>query len=132
MKKIIVLILVVISAFISSAVYAAGNNTPGSISLWERLRKKIESFTPQKKIGATNAVGGVRGAPSDANDIYWKGEATHEVIDADELSAFKKAMDLAVAGETKQASAAFANFIKNHPNSSLRKDADQALAALAQ
>lgn len=130
MKKIIVLLLVAMSAFTSAEIYAADNN-PGSTSLWERLRKKIESFTPQKKIGATNAVGGVRGAPSDANDIYWKGEATHEVIDADELGAFKKAMDLAVAGETKQATTAFTEFIKNHPNSTLRKDADQALAALA-
>jgi TolA-binding protein len=130
MKKIIVLFFVIASAFSSVTLYAADNNS-GSMSLWERLRKKIETFTPQKKIGATNAVGGVRGAPSDANDIYWKGEASHEVIDADELSAFKKAMDLATAGETKQAHDAFAEFIKNHPDSSLRKDADQALAALA-
>ncbi|MFA5824997.1 MAG: hypothetical protein WC825_03370 [Gallionellaceae bacterium] len=130
MKRIIVLFLVVVSAFSSAAIYAADSNA-GSSSLWERLRKKIESFTPQKKIGATNAVGGVRGAPSDANDLYWKGEASHEVIDADELGAFKKAMDLAAAGETQQAHAAFAEFIKKHPDSSLRKDADQALAALA-
>ena len=130
MKKIIVLFLVVVSAFTSAAIYAADNN-PGSMSLWEKLRKKIESFTPQKKIGATNAVGGVRGAPSDANDIYWKGEASHEVIDAEELTTFKKAMDLATAGETKLAHDAFAEFIKNHPDSALRKDADQALVALA-
>ena len=131
MKKFIVLLLVVVSACTSVTLYAADNNS-GSASLWERLRKKIESFTPQKKIGATNAVGGVRGAPSDASDIYWKGEESHEAIDADELAAFKKAMDLAAAGETKQAHVAFAEFIKKHPDSSLRKDADQALAALAE
>lgn len=130
MKKIILLLLVAMSAFTSAAIDAAADN-PGSMSLWEKLRKKIESFTPQKKIGATNAVGGVRGAPADANDIYWKGETIHETIDADELIAFKKAMDFAVAGETKQATAAFSEFIKSHPDSSLRKDADQALVALA-
>jgi TolA-binding protein len=129
MKKIIVLFFVVASAFSSATLYAADSNS-GSMSLWERLRKKIETFTPQKKIGATNAVGGVRGAPSDANDIYWKGEATHETIEAEELNAFKKAMDLGAAGETKQAHDAFAEFIKTYPNSSLRKDADQALATL--
>ena len=130
MKRIIVLLLMVVSAFTSASIYAA-DNTAGSMSLWEKLRKRIESFTPQKKIGATNAVGGVRGAPSDANDIYWKGENSHEVIDAEELGAFKKAMDLAAAGETQQAHTAFSEFIKAHPDSALRKDADQALAALA-
>lgn len=129
MKRVIMLFFVVMSAFTAATIYAADN--AGSTSLWERLRKKIESFTPQKKIGATNAVGGVRGAPSDASDIYWKGEAGKDSIDADELNAFKKAMELATAGETKQAHAAFSDFIKNHPDSSLRKDADQALAALS-
>lgn len=132
MKKIVALLLVSLSTglFAASSGYAADNGN--SLSLWEKLRRKIESFTPQKKIGATNAVGGVRGAPSDANDVYWKGESKREVIDAEELSAFKKAMDLAAAGESKQAHAAFAEFVKKHPESSLRKDADQALAALAE
>lgn len=129
MKRIIVLFLLVVSSFTSASIYAADSNA-GSISLWDRLRKKIESFTPQKKIGVTNAVGGVRGAPSDAHDIYWKGEVSHDVIDADELNVFKKAMDLAAAGEKKQANSAFAEFIKAYPESSLRKDADQALAEL--
>lgn len=129
MKKIIVLLLVAISACTASASYAADNSS-GSMSFWETLRKKLESFTPQKKIGVTNAVGGVRGAPSDAQDIYWKGEASKEELDAAELSAFKKAMDLATAGEKQQAHSAFEEFIKSYPNSKLRKDADQALAAL--
>jgi TolA-binding protein len=129
MKKIMVLFLLVVSSFTSASIYAADSNA-GSMSLWDRLRKKIESFTPQKKIGVTNAVGGVRGAPSDAHDIYWKGEASNETIDADELEAFKKAMDFAAAGEKKQANSAFAEFIKEHPESPLRKDAVQALAEL--
>jgi TolA-binding protein len=130
MKKIFALILVLLSSFVSSAIYAADNNS-APVSLWEKLRKKVESFTPQKKISATNAVGGVRGALSDANDIYWKGEATHEEVDADEMDAFKKAMSLGETGETNQAQAAFASFIKEHPDSPLRKDADQALLALS-
>ena len=130
MKKFSTLILVLVSTFVSSEIYAAGNNS-GTTNLWEKLRKKIETITPQKKIGATNAVGGVRGALSDASDIYWKGEATHEQIDADEIAAFKQAMDLGAAGEKDQAQAAFSDFVKNHPDSPLRKDADQALAELS-
>ncbi len=128
MKKLMVLFLVLAGSFTSANVSAAD---AGSMSLWEKLRKKVESFAPQKKIGATNAVGGVRGAPSDAQDIYWKGEATQETIEAEELAAFKKAMDLAAAGEKKQANSAFAEFVKKHPDSPLRKDADQALVELA-
>lgn len=131
MKKFVAMCLMVVSAVAASTVYAADSSS-GAMSFWEKLRQKIESFTPQKKIGVTNAVGGVRGAPSDANDIYWKGEASKEQIDAEELAAFKKATDMAVAGETKQAQEAFAAFIKSHPDSKLRKDADQALASLAQ
>ncbi|MEI7842724.1 MAG: hypothetical protein WCI39_06805 [Gallionellaceae bacterium] len=128
MKKLVVLFFVLVSALTSATVFAAD---AGSMSLWEKLRKKVESFAPQKKIGATNEVGGVRGAPSDAHDIYWKGEATQEKIEAEELAAFKKAMDLAAAGEKKEASSAFADFVKKHPDSALRKDADQALVELA-
>lgn len=129
MKRIVTLILL-LSFFHVPVIYAA-ENSAGSMSVWDQLRKKIESFTPKKKLGATNAVGGVRGAPSDANDIYWKGEATNETIEADELAAFKNAMELVAAGNTKQAQEGFTDFIKKYPNSSLRKDADQALAALA-
>jgi TolA-binding protein len=128
MKKMIVLFFVLLGSLTSLNLFAADTS---SMSLWEKLRKKVESFAPQKKIGATNAVGGVRGAPSDAQDIYWKGEATQETIDAEELAAFKKAMDLVAAGEKKHANSAFAEFIKKHPESPLRKEAEQALVELA-
>ncbi|TAJ76241.1 MAG: hypothetical protein EPO42_12920 [Gallionellaceae bacterium] len=126
MKKMIVLMLLLGATLASPFARAEGKE----LSFWDKLRKKVETVTPQKKIGATNAVGGVRGALSDAHDIYWKGEAVPVEIDPAELGAFKKAMDLATTGETKQARDAFAEFVKNYPNSSLRKDADQALAAL--
>jgi len=130
MKKIFALILLVTFACVSQVIFAA-DNKDGSMSFWDMLRKKIESFTPQKKIASTNAVGGVRGALSDASDIYWKGEAAQELIDADEMAAFKKAMDLGASGDKNQAQAAFADFIKSYPDSTLRKDADQALSALS-
>ena len=130
MKKIFTFIFIAACACSSASIYA-DNNAGGTKSFWEKLRTKIEGFTPQKKIAATNAVGGVRGALSDASDIYWKGEATHEVIDSDEMSAFKKAMNLGASGDATQAQAAFEEFIKTYPQSSLRKDADQALAALS-
>ena len=129
MKKAMVMVLFLGAALGSQALYAAEGND-GGLSFWENLRKKIQVLVPQKKVSASTAVGGVRGAGIASDDAYWKGEKGTQIIDADELAAFQKAMSLAEAGEVKQAQAAFSEFIKKSPDSHLRKDADQALALL--
>lgn len=101
------------------------------LSLWERLRKKIELLTPKKKLATTTAAGGVRGTLADADDVYWKGEAEQIAIDEDELTAFTQAIELVDTGKTDDAKAAFAGFVKKYPGSSLRPDAEAALAHLA-
>ena len=108
----------------------AADDGNAGLSFWERLRKKIEMLAPQKKVTATTAVGGVRGAPVTADDTYWKGEKAAETVDADELDEFQKAIALAESGESKQAQAAFSEFVKKSPDSPLRQDAEQALAQL--
>lgn len=100
------------------------------LSLWERLRKKIELLTPKKKLTTTTAAGGVRGSLADADDVYWKGEAEQVAVDADELKAFTNAIELVDSGKMDEAKAAFADFVKQYPDSSLRKDAEAALAQL--
>ncbi len=127
MKKLIAL-FVLLGVVLSAPAYSADDNQDGS--LWERLRKKIELLTPRKKISTTTAVGGVRGSLADADDVYWKGEATTQPIDADELAAFKKAITLAETGDMAGAQAAFTDFLSKHPDSGLRKDAETALAQL--
>ena len=129
MKKAMVMVLLLGMFSGSQALYAAEGND-SALSFWEKLRMKMQVLVPQKKVSATNAVGGVRGAAVASDDIYWKGEKGTQTIDADELAAFQKAMSLAEAGEVKQAQAAFSEFIKKSPDSHLRKDADQALALL--
>lgn len=127
MKKLIAL-FVLLGVILATPSYAAGNTE--APSLWETLRKKIETMTPQKKLSTTTAAGGVRGSLADADDIYWKGETKAQVIDSDELAAFKKAMALVDAGNTAGAQAAFTDFIKQNPDSTLRGDAEAALAQL--
>ena len=127
MKKLIAL-FVLLGIVLAVPAYSADDKQDGS--LWERLRMKIELLTPKKKISTTTAVGGVRGSQADADDIYWKGEAKAQPIDADELAAFKKAISLAEAGDTEGAQNAFSDFLKKHPDSRLREDAEQALAQL--
>jgi TolA-binding protein len=127
MKKLIAL-FVLLGVVLASPVYSADEKQ--EVSLWERLRMKIEMLTPKKKISTTTAVGGVRGSQADADDVYWKGEAKAQPVDAEELAAFKKALSLGDAGDVAGAQAAFSDFLKKHPDSRLREDAEQALALL--
>ena len=127
MKRLIAL-WVLLGVVLAAPGYAVGNSSEPS--LWERLRKKIELMTPKKKLSTTTAAGGVRGTLADADDVYWKGEAKAQAIDADELDAFKKAMSLVDAGNVANAQAAFSDFIRQHPDSTLRADAEAALAQL--
>ncbi len=127
MKRLIALI-VLLGVMLATPSFAAGSSPEPS--LWERLRKKIELMTPKKKLSTTTAAGGVRGSLADADDVYWKGEAKAQTIDEDELAAFKKAMTLVETGNTAEAQSAFTDFIKLHPESSLKSDAEAALAQL--
>ncbi len=97
----------------------------------QKLRMKLERVIPQKKVSTTTAVGGVRGAPVEATDVYWKDETKPVVVDPSELAAFQKAMGLADEGKNEEAKTAFADFAKKYPDSPLRKDAEQAQAFLA-
>ncbi len=124
MKKLCALL---IGLFLSFSAIAA-DKTPPEPSFFEKLRMKLERVTPQRKITATTAVGGVRGAPVEATDVYWKGEA--QPVDSAEIAAFQNAMALVDAGKKEQAQAAFADFAKKYPDSPLRKDAEQAQSAL--
>jgi len=100
------------------------------VSLWKRMRYKIDQLTPKKKINITTAVGGVRGDRADAGEVYWKGEGKKQAIDSDELKAFREALSLVDAGYLPMAQSAFGDFLKKFPESRLREDAEQALAQL--
>ncbi len=126
MKRLLMLILMGL-AFGSQLLHA--DEQGATSSFWEKLKEKLESFTPREKVtSTTTATAGVRGAPMASEDVYWKGEASAQTIDPDELEAFKKAIAFIDAGDKQQAQIAFAEFIKKYPDSALRKDANQALA----
>jgi TolA-binding protein len=127
MKKLLPLLLLV---FLARPALAADDKTESGLGFWEMLRMKIEQFTPQKKLNTTTAVGGVRGAPVQANEIYWKGETKPQSIDADEYVSFQKAVTLVEGDQKDLARAAFAEFAKVYPTSPLRPDAEKALTQL--
>jgi TolA-binding protein len=124
MKKYVVLLSALILA--SQAAHAEEQSALGLF--FDKLRMRIEQLVPQKKLSSTTAVGGVRGAPVETSDVYWKGEA--RAIDAAELAAFQKALSLAEGGKKTEAASAFAEFAKTYPDSPLRKDADKAVLLL--
>ena len=128
MKKLTILFL--LGLCLGSPTLHAGESADKPMSFWDMLRAKIESFTPQKKSSVTTATGGVRGSQVASDDIYWKSEASSEIVSAAELESFTKAVKLTDTNDQAQAKTAFSEFIKKYPDSVLRKDADQALAML--
>lgn len=129
MRKLIAPLLLLCMAVGSQTLHAEGRSE-GTLSFWDKLRAKIEQMAPQKKVTATTAVGGVRGAKMATDDVYWKGERIAQSVDADELDAFKNAMALATVGEHVKAQAAFAEFVTKNSDSPLRSEAEQALVQL--
>jgi hypothetical protein len=130
MKKKLSLFFLAASVCVSTAIFAA-DDVGGTENFWVKLRRNTENFTPKKVDAKPIDTGGVNSALSNADNFYWKGEYTHKLMDEDEMAAFKKALELGAKGENSQAQTAFSDFIKNYPQSALRKDADQALATLA-
>ena len=124
MKHPVILLLALTLA--SPAVHAEESGGLGAYL--GKLKNKIEKIVPQKKLTATTAAGGVRGAAVESGDVYWKGEA--QTVDQAELDAFNKALALAESGKNQEAAAAFAEFVKTYPESPLRKDADEAVKML--
>lgn len=128
MKRLIILFILGMSLFAQTL--HADDKKGNTSSFWDKLRSKVESLTPQKKLGATTATGGVRGAPASTEDLYWKSEVTEQPIGADELEAFAKAVKLAEADDKAPAQAAFSEFVKKYPVSSLRKEAYEAMVLI--
>lgn len=129
MKKILLLLVVLV--FAATAAYAE-DGAEKELSLWEVIRAKIEKVTPQKKPAVTTAVGGVRGARSEAaSDLYWKGEETGSAVSEQELDKFAAALHEAEGGNLVQARKLFEEFVTEYPESELSGDALLALKEMS-
>lgn len=100
-------------------------------TIWEKIRNKIEKITPKQKPTVTTAVGGVRGAPTERHELYWKGEEKPLAISAQELDLFSAALQQAESGAASEATASFQDFLAKFPQSLLAADAESALRELA-
>jgi TolA-binding protein len=102
-----------------------------AVSVWEMIRSKIEKITPKQKPTVTTAVGGVRGAKTEGQELYWKGEEAPLAISAEEIEQFSAALQLAESGATAEATTSFQNFVATYPDSPLLEEANNALLELA-
>ncbi len=110
----------------------AGAGSGSMSGFMEKLRMKVEQLTPQKQMNASTAVGGVRGSAVAASDVYWKGEAKPQTIDAAELESFQKGVSLMESDQKAKALAAFTEFAKTYPESILKADAEEIMQRLNQ
>lgn len=100
-------------------------------NIWGKMKNRLETLAPQKKMATTTAVGGVRGAKEQTSDsLYWKNESKKEAIDEVEYTRFNEAYQAATSGQTEDAAARFEAFLKDFPQSTLKPEAEEALAAL--
>ncbi|MBU0483128.1 MAG: hypothetical protein KKB30_01270 [Proteobacteria bacterium] len=130
MKRIIVVALTVLLMASSVALAEENSGEEKKDSLWEMIRNKIEQVTPNKKLVVTTAVGGVRGARSEAGtDLYWRGEDL-QIKNEQEMAKFESALQAAEKGETAQALSFFEGFKAEYPESDLQEYANQAIAEL--
>lgn len=123
-----ILLICAILVFSATAVNAE-EQASEEVPFWVKIRLRIEQITPQKKPTVTTAVGGVRGARSEAGkELYWKGEAVKPVVIGEqELARFDEALQKVEAGETEAARQLFEDFVVEFPASKLKTDALLAL-----
>lgn len=124
------IVAIVLSLMIALPAAAGAAEKKGKDQYWGNLKGKMQGITPRKQTNVTTAVGGVRGAKDDSADsVYWKGRE-HAEVNEEELLKFNSAVDLAMNGENDKAIAALDEFLKAYPDSALRLDALDAMAAL--
>ncbi len=123
------LVLALLTLFVSSLSWGAEAPQAG---FWDNLKAKIEKVTPRKKVNANTAVGGVRSARQQDDDLYWKGKEASLEADQDELEVFKQALQKAAAGQRDESVKLFEEFLGRYPYSQLKEDCLKALQQLKQ
>lgn len=103
----------------------------GKVDKWLReLTTMVEKIVPKKtETHNTTAVSGVRSADQRRDDqVYWRGKK--ENITEDEISEFKAALESAQQGQKEEAINKFREFIRQHPQSGLSRDAETTIEKL--
>ena len=123
--------LVVVVGMCCSVAFAqeAEKKAGPSISQWLKgLQLKLAQIAPRKSVPQATIVAGVRGAKGDASTkLYWKGKKGEEPVTEEEMSEFKKGVELAMKGDKPGATTQLTEFMKQYPDSSLIPDAKKTL-----
>lgn len=125
MKQMVIMILL---AMLTASTAAAVDKPQGGF--WDNLKSKVEKVTPRKKTGGGTAIGGVRSAPQQESELYWKGKDHYQDADEDELGLFKQGINKAIGGERNESIRLFEAFLGSYPDSRLKDDCLKALTEL--
>jgi len=100
-----------------------------SLADWlKAVQKKIDKIVPKKIQPLSTGIAGMRGTKEDASiKLYWMGKKIDEPVTEEEMSEFKKGIDLAVRGDRPDAVKVFQEFMKQYPDSALIPDAKKTL-----
>jgi hypothetical protein len=128
-KKLFALVVVVGMCCSVAFAQEAEKKAGPSISQWLKgLQLKIASIAPKKTAPQGTIVAGVRGAKGDASTkLYWKGKKGEEPVTEEEMTGFKKGVDLAMKGDKAGATKELSDFMKQYPDSPLIPDAKKTL-----
>ena len=123
-KLFVFLVIVGLCCAVASAQTQEKKVGPG-ISEWIKvLQQRIAQIIPKKSVSQETVVSGVRGAKENASPtLYWKGKKAEEPVSEEELTEFKKGVDLAASGERAEAVKILQEFMRHHPDSALIPDA---------
>lgn len=122
--------IISIAILMSYSISIAGDEPTPNESIWEKLRVKIENLTPKKKLIAVTAVGGVRGAKNESEELYWKDEAKEADVSEEELLKFSTVVQAASEAPVEKALELLNGYISENPNSYFVNDAKEAVAQL--
>jgi TolA-binding protein len=120
--------LIIITVLCYSPALAQDQKGPSLTDWLKTIQKKIDKIVPKKIQPLSTDVAGMRGTTEDATvKLYWKGKKNDELFTEEEMSEFKKGIDLAVKGDRPEAVKGLQSFMKQYPDSALIPDAKRTL-----
>lgn len=129
LKRILSLgIIILLGAAVAAADEAKEKKDAGLMAWLKDLQRKIEQIVPKKELTVTTGVAGVRGTKEEsAAKLYWKGKQGEEPVTEEELTRFKRGVDLALEGDRAASTKELEEFMKLYPDSALVPDAVKTL-----
>jgi TolA-binding protein len=131
-------LLALMGVFVCASIIRAEDAKPSAdlAATLDQLEIKLDHAAQRanQPISSETNVIGLRGSKQEplSKQLYWKGKTGNSPVSADEVKAFRAAIDQARAGKKAEASAALKSFLDKYPKSALKSDAENTLKLLSE